>query len=97
MSDRIAGEGGQRVDAVGDIGAADGANREQVIEGQGEIACGDKQRGQHNLVGLGPLDGFDHLIGIDAAEHMVKHVARDADDRDTDHNTQLMQDLPLAQ
>jgi hypothetical protein len=28
---------------------------------------------------------------------MVKHVARDPDDRDADRNSQLMQDLVLAQ
>src|SRR6202023_3884628 len=97
MSDRIAGEGGERVDAVGNIAAADRPNREQIIECQREIAGGHEQRGQRNLAGFGLLDGLDDVVDIDAAEHMVKHVARDADYGDADCNRQLMQDLLLAQ
>ena len=97
VPDRIAGEGGERVDAVGNVGAADRADREQVIECQREIARGDEQRRQRDRAGLGLLDGLDDLVDIDAAEHMVKHVARDPDDRDADRNTQLVQDLLLAQ
>ena len=97
VPDRIAGEGGERVDAVGNIGAADRANREQVIECQGEIARGHEQRRQRDLAGLGLLDGLDDLVDVDAPQHVVKHVARDPDDRDADRNTQLMQDLLLAQ
>ena len=97
VPDRIAGEGCERVDAVGNIGAADRANREQVIEGQGEIAGRHEQRRQRDLARLGLLDGLDDLVDIDAPQHMVKHVARDPDDRDADRNTQLMQDLLLAQ
>ena len=87
MSDRIAGEGGERVDAVRNIGAADRANREQVVECQGEITCRHEQRRQRDRAGLGLLDGLDDLVDVDAPEHMVKHVARDPDDRDADRNT----------
>jgi hypothetical protein len=87
MPDRIAGEGGERVDAVGDIVPADGANREQVIESQREITRRHEQRRQRDRAWLGLFDGLDDLVDIDAPEHMVKHVARDADDRDADHNT----------
>ena len=97
MSDRIAGEGGERVDAVGNVGAADRANREQIVERQREIARRHEQRRQHNLVRLGRLDGLDDLVGVDAPQHMVKYVARDPDDRDANHNTKFVQDLLLAQ
>ena len=76
---------------------ADRAHREQVVEGQREIAGRHEQRRQRDLARLGALDGFEHLVDIDAAQHVVEHVARDPDDRDADHNTQLMQDLLLAQ
>ena len=97
VPDRIAGEGGERVDAVGNVAAADRANREPVIEGQREIAHGDEQRRQRDLAEFGLLDGLDHLVDVDVPQHVVKHVARDPDDRDADDNTQLMQDLLLAQ
>ena len=84
VPDRIAGEGGERVDAVGNVGAADRAHREQVIEGQGEIAGGHEQRRQRDLARLGLLDGLDHLVDVDAAQHVVEHVASDPDDRDAD-------------
>ena len=97
VADRIGGEGGKRVDAVGNVGVADRAHREQVIEGQREIARRHEQRRQRDLARLGALDGVDHLIGVDAAEHVIEHVARDADDRDADQDPELMQDLLLAQ
>ena len=97
VADRIAGEGRERVDAVGHVGVADRAHREQIVEGQREIARRHEQRRQRDLARLGALDGLDHLVGVDAAQHVVEHVASDPDDRDADHNSQLMQDLLLAQ
>ena len=87
VPDRIAGEGRKRVDAVGDIGAANRAHREQVIESQREVARSHKQRRQRDLARLGLLDGLDDFVDIDAAQHMVEHIARDPDDRDADRNT----------
>ena len=52
---------------------------------------------QRDLARLGALDGVDHLIGVDAAKHVIEDVARNGDDRDADHNPELMQDLLLAQ
>ena len=75
----------------------DRAHRKQVVEGEGEITGRHEQRGKRNLPRLGALDGFEHLVGIDAPKHVVEHVARDPDHRDADHNTQLVQDLLLAQ
>ena len=97
VPDRIGGEAGERIDAVGHVGAADRAHREPVIEGQREIAGGHEQRGKRDLTRLGALDGVDHLVDVDAAEHVIEHIARDADDGDADRNTQLMQDLLVAQ
>src|SRR2546423_12080028 len=97
VPDRIGGEGGERVDAIGHVGAADGANREPVVEGQGEITGRHEQRSKRDLARLGALDGVDDLRGVDAAEHVIEHVARDPDHGNADHNAQLMQDLLLAQ
>ena len=97
VADRIAGEGGERVDAIGHVGVADRAHGEQVVEGQREIARGDEQRRHRDLARLGALDRLDHLVDVDAAQHVVEHIASDADDRDADHNSKLMQDLLLAQ
>ena len=97
VADRIGGEGGKRVDAVGNVAVADRADREPVIEGQGEIARRHEQGRQRDLARLGALDGFDHLIGVDAAEHVIEHVARNGDDRDADQDPELVQDLLLAQ
>ena len=97
VSDRIGGEGGERVDAIGNMVMTDRAHGKQVVEGEGEITGRHEQRGQRNLPRLGLLDGFEHLVDIDAPQHVVEHVARDPDHRDADHNTQLVQDLLLAQ
>jgi hypothetical protein len=97
VSDRIGGKGGQRVDAVGNVALADRADREPVIEGQCKIARRHEQGRQRDLARLGALDGVDHLVGVDAAKHVIEDVARDGDDRDADHNPELVQDLLLAQ
>ena len=97
VPDRIRSEGGERIDAVGNFAAADRANREQVIEGQGEISRRDEQRRQRDLARLGALDGFDDLQGVDAVQHVVQHVASDADDRDADRDTNSVQNLLVAQ
>ena len=97
VADRIAREGCQRIDAVGDVAAADGADRKPVVESQREIAGGDEQSSERNLARLGALDGLDDLEGVDATEHMVEHIARDPDDGDADRNSQPVQDLLLAQ
>jgi hypothetical protein len=97
VSDRIGGEGGKRVDAVGNVAAADRADREPVVEGQREIARRHEQGRQRDLARLGALDGVDHLIGVDAAEHVIEDVARNGDDRDADQDPELVQDLLLAQ
>ncbi len=76
---------------------ADRAYREQIVEGQREIAGCDEQSRQHDLARLGALDGLEHLVGVDAAQHVIEDVAGDADDGDADDNTQPMQDLLLAQ
>jgi hypothetical protein len=76
---------------------ADRADREQIIEGQGEIARRHEQRSQPNLPRLGRLDGLDHLVGVDAAEHVVEHIAGNRDHGDANHNPQLVQDLLVAQ
>src|SRR5882757_5893863 len=53
VADRIGGERCKRVDAVRHMGVADRANREQIIEGQGEIARRHEQRRQPDLARLG--------------------------------------------
>jgi hypothetical protein len=75
------------VNAVGDVGAPDRAHREQVVEGQGEIARRHEQRRQRDLARLGALHGLEDFLGVDAAQHVVKYVAGDPDDRDADDNT----------
>ena len=86
VPDRIAGEGCERVDAVGDVVSANRAHREQVIESQREIARRHEQCRQRDRAGFGAPDGFEHLAGIDAAEHVKKDIARDPDDRNADRN-----------
>ena len=49
VADRIAGEAGKRRDPIGNVAAADRAQRKQVIERQREIAAGDEQRGERNV------------------------------------------------
>ena len=97
VPDRIGGEGGERVDAVGNVIMADGSDREQVIEGQGEIARGDEQAGEQDLTRFGLLDGIEDVVDIDAAEHVEEHVAGDPDDEDADRNSHPVQDLFLVQ
>ena len=76
---------------------ADRADREPVIEGQREIAFRHEQGRQRDLARLGALDGVDHLIGVDAAKHVIEDVARNGDHRDADQDPELVQDLLLAQ
>ncbi len=97
VSDRIAGEGGERIDAVGDLAVTDGPDGEQVIEGQREIARGDEQAGKGDLARFGLLDGFEDVVDVDVLQHVEEHIAGDPDDGDADHNTQLVQDLLLVQ
>ena len=52
VADRIAGEAGERRDAIGHFIAADRAQREQVVEGQREIAAGDKKCSGRDVVRL---------------------------------------------
>jgi hypothetical protein len=70
---------------------------EQFVERQGEIAGRHEQAGKRDIRSLGALDGLDDLIHLDAPEHVVEHVACNADDGDADRNAQPVQDLPLAQ
>ena len=97
VADRIAGEGSKRIDAVGDVAAADRADCKQIVERQGEIAGSDEQGGEGDRVRFGSPDGLDDLFDIQASQHVVKHIAGNADDGDADRNTKLMQDLLLAQ
>ena len=97
VSDRIAGEGRKCIDAVRDVVSADRAHGEQIVEGQREITGGHEQRRQRNRSGLGALDRLDDLERVDVAQHVIKHVAGNADDRDADRDAQLVQDLPVAQ
>ena len=97
VADRVGGEAGQRVDAVGHVGAADRAHGKPVVEGEREITERHEQGGKPDLARLGSLDGVEHLGNVDAAKHVVEHIAGDADDRDADRNTHLMQDLLVAQ
>src|SRR5207244_6981712 len=78
-------------------GAADRAHGEPVVEGKREIAGGDEQGGERDLDRVGALDGVDDFGDVDAAKHVIEHIARDTDNGDADHHTQLVQDLLVAQ
>src|SRR5262245_62678812 len=97
VADRIGGEAGERVDAVGHVGAADRTRCEPVIEGEREIAGGDEQGGKCDLGRLGALDGVDDFGDVDATKHVEEDIARDNDNGDADHHNQLVQDLFVAQ
>ena len=96
VSDRIAGEAGERGDAVRHVVAADRVQREQIVEGQREVAGGDEQHRQHDrLRGLG-LQRRDQLVEIELAQHVVEHVAGDRDDGQAEQQAELVEDVLLA-
>ena len=55
VADRIAGEAGERGNAIGNFSAADGSQGKPVIKGQCEIAASNKECGGGNMMGLGCL------------------------------------------
>ena len=74
VPDRVAGEARQRGDAIGDVGLADGSQREEIIEGQRAERAHHAQRGQRDAMrgdvgerrqddpGVDPLEGA-HQMG----------------------------------
>jgi len=78
----------------GALGFAGGAPGISAAKTQFRVYPG---RREDDLAQLGALDGFQHLERVDAAEHVVQHIARDADHGDADGNSQPVQDLLLAQ
>ena len=88
VADRVAGEAGQRRDPVRDFGAPDRAQREQVVEGQRQIAGGDEGAGDDQGAPVGRLDGVEQRVGIDVAQDAVEHDDGDDDDGEAERNTQ---------
>ena len=73
VADGVAGETRQRGDAIGDVGLADGSQREEIIEGQRTERAHHAQRGQRDAVrgdfrqrgqdncGVDPLQGANQM------------------------------------
>ena len=81
MADRVAGEPSERCDAIGDVVRTDRAQREQIVEGEREIAGRDEQRGEHEVPGVGRLERHHDIGKRDAAQHAIEHhPGRDDDD-----------------
>ena len=59
VPDRVAGEAGQRRDAIRHLGAADRAQREQIVEGERQIAGGDEKAGNAERAPVGRLERVD--------------------------------------
>ena len=87
VADRIAGEGGERVDAVGDVRYADRPHREQIVEGQREIA-GGRRTALASTIWRGSVSLIASITSsVSMPRSMwIEHVARDPDDRHADHN-----------
>ncbi len=96
VSDRIAGESGEGSDPVRHLVAADGAQRKQVIERQGEITRGHTEPGEHDGANLGFAQRLIQVVDVETLEHVIQDVTSGRDDRDTDRDTKLVQDLLLA-
>ena len=86
VPDRIAGEGAERGDAVGNFGAADGAQRKPVVEGQGEIGGRHEQAGGGDAVRRGAFDRGEHLVDIDIVQDVEQHHHRDGDDGEAEQH-----------
>ena len=84
VADRIAGESAERRDAVRHVMAADRAQREQIVEGQREIAEGDEQRREQDVARVGPAKRLQDILEFDAVQGLEQHKDRDRDDRETD-------------
>ncbi len=82
VTDRIAGETGERRHPIGHVRPADRAQREQIVERQREIAAGDAQRGQRDVAPFGRHQRLDHLVDLDVAQDAIEHDRRDRDDGD---------------
>src|SRR5205807_4464120 len=77
VSDRIAGEAGERRDPVGYVGPPDRAQREQIVERQREIAPSDAERGDREVVRIGLPQRRDHLADLDVAQVAIERHRRD--------------------
>ena len=73
VADRVAGEAGERRDAIGHLEAADRAQREQIVEGQRQVAGGDEQAGDDEGVPVGRFERIEEVVGIDIAQDAVEH------------------------
>ena len=70
----------QRRDAIGDFGSPDGAQREQVVEGQRDIAGGDESAGGYQRAPIGCFQCIDQFLDVDIAQDAIKDDDGDDDD-----------------
>ncbi len=82
VADRIGGEAGERGDTVRHVAAPDRAQREQIVERQGEVCAGDEQRGLGDVPVLDRRHRGQHLGEVDVVELAVQHHRRNRDDGD---------------
>src|SRR5262249_53666394 len=82
VSDRIAGEAGERGDAVRHLVASYGPQREQIIESQREVPACHKKSRRGDMVRLGGLERRNYFVDVDIAEHIEEHDRCDGNDGD---------------
>ena len=70
VADRVAGETGQRRDAIWNFIASNGSQRKQVVEGERKIATGHKKGSGRDVVRLRCLQRRNHLVGVNVAQHV---------------------------
>jgi hypothetical protein len=97
VADRIAREAAQCCGAIGHVAATDGAQREQVIKGQGEVAERDEQAGQRDVAVADALQRDDDLVGVDAVQHPVQHGHGDDDDYEAEEKSDPIPANPLVE
>jgi hypothetical protein len=74
----------------------DRAQREQVIEGEREIARGDEQRRENDVPPLARLQRRDHLGDLDVVQHAIEHNAGGRDDHQAEPEAhQVPADCPV--
>ena len=80
VSDRIAGEARERRDAIRHVGAADGAQREQIVEGERHIAGGDEEARNGEGPPVGRLERVEQRLDVEVAQDVIEHNHRHYND-----------------
>jgi hypothetical protein len=96
VADRIAGEGRERGRPIRHVGPPDRAEREKIIERQGQISAGHGQSREHDVAQIDGHQGFEDLTGVDRTQDAVEYHRRHRDDGEAERDPDAVPADPLV-